>query len=138
MSEPSDEAESSLPPVKPTWTSKLSRTVLVILLAIETLALIVALFFLLRRTHHTTCTMELDPHRVLYSPALEAVEHEVQVYNVGFTGDLSPFQIPSSPTLDGMWNDLYNFGISRITKDEAARLPNKTHAIPGDDGYYVS
>lgn len=29
-------------------------------------------------------------------------------------------------------------GISRITKDEAARLPNKTHAIPGDDGHYIA
>jgi hypothetical protein len=69
--------------------------------------------------------------------------------------DRSPFQIPSSPKLDQMWSDLYNCrdllslnsqgtntcakpdGISKITKDEAARLPNKTHAIPGDEDHYV-
>ncbi|KAJ7694903.1 hypothetical protein B0H17DRAFT_931433, partial [Mycena rosella] len=71
------------------------------------------------------------------APALEAVEHEVQVYHVGFSSDLSPFQIPPSPTLDQMWSDLYNGGISRITKEEAARLPNKTHTIPGDDEHYI-
>lgn len=29
-------------------------------------------------------------------------------------------------------------GISRITKEQAAQLPNKTQPIPGDDGYYIS
>ncbi|KAJ7791383.1 hypothetical protein B0H13DRAFT_1521822, partial [Mycena leptocephala] len=72
------------------------------------------------------------------APALEAVEHEVKVYNVGFGSDFSEFQIPSSPALDEMWSDLYNFGVSRITKEEAVRLPNKTHAIPGDDGHYIA
>ncbi|KAJ7929774.1 hypothetical protein B0H13DRAFT_1595975 [Mycena leptocephala] len=72
------------------------------------------------------------------APALDAIEHEAQVYNVGFTGDLSPFQIPSSPQLDQMWSDLYNFGIVKITKEEAAQLPNKTHAIPGDEGHYIA
>ncbi|KAJ7210215.1 hypothetical protein B0H12DRAFT_1221871 [Mycena haematopus] len=37
-----------------------------------------------------------------------------------------------------MWIDLYDFGVSRITKDEAARLPNKTQAIPGDSDYYIA
>ncbi|KAJ7696318.1 hypothetical protein B0H17DRAFT_929641, partial [Mycena rosella] len=72
------------------------------------------------------------------APALEAVEHEVQVYHVGFPSDLSPFQIPPSPALDQMWSELYNYGISRIPKEEAARLPNKTHPIPNDDGYYIA
>jgi len=76
-------------------------------------------------------------HRVLYSPALEAVENQVKVFHIGF-GDYSPFQVPSSPELDRAWNDLYNFGISKIPKDQAAKLPNKTHAIPGDEGYYIA
>ena len=29
-------------------------------------------------------------------------------------------------------------GISKISKDQAAKLPNKTHAIPGDEGYYIA
>ncbi|KAJ6555094.1 hypothetical protein DFH09DRAFT_1165509 [Mycena vulgaris] len=135
---PSDEVEDFPPPVKPTWTSKFSRTVLAGLLVAETLALVLAVGLFARTPHTPTCTVPLDSQRVLYSPALAAVENEVKVYNVGFTGDLSPFQIPSSPGLDQMWSDLYNFGISRITKEEAARLPNKTHAIPGDDGHYIA
>ncbi|KAJ7449173.1 hypothetical protein FB451DRAFT_1410910 [Mycena latifolia] len=141
ISELSGEVES-VPPrlkrLKSSWTSKLSRPVLAGLLAAETLALAITTFALFGRTPLANCTVSHDPERVLYSPALEAVEHEIQVYNIGFTGDLSPFQIPSSPALDQMWSDLYNFGISRITKEEAARLPNKTHAIPGDDGHYIA
>ncbi|KAJ7097046.1 hypothetical protein B0H15DRAFT_945726 [Mycena belliarum] len=141
MSDPSDEIERTvtLPPMKSiTWTSIFSRTVLVGLLLIETLGLATAMLFLFHRVHPTTCTTGLDPNQLLYSPALVAVENEVRVYNIGFPGDLSSFQIPSSPALDQMWSDLYNFGISRISKDEAARLPNKTHAIPGDEGYYIA
>ena len=66
------------------------------------------------------------------------ISNEVKVFNEGLNTDLSPFQIPSSPKLDQMWSDLYNFGLSHITQDEAARLPNKTHAIPGYEGHYVA
>ncbi|KAK7052479.1 hypothetical protein R3P38DRAFT_2860562 [Favolaschia claudopus] len=118
------------------WLSKISRTVLVGLLVVETVAFVVLLLKQPSRCVKT-CTIPLKSHEVLYSPALDAVEHEVKVYNVGF-GDFSPFQIPSSPALDKKWSDLYNFGISRITKEEAAQLPNKTHAIPGDDGHYIA
>ncbi|KAJ6540151.1 hypothetical protein DFH09DRAFT_1368557 [Mycena vulgaris] len=131
------EGDSSEPPAT-TWTSKISRTVLAGLLAVETIALLLAIFALFARAPHTTCTVPLRSQGLLYSPALEVVENEVQIFNVGFPGDLSPFQIPPSPALDQAWSDLYNFGISRITKDEAARLPNKTHAIPGDDGHYIA
>ncbi|KAJ7485546.1 hypothetical protein FB451DRAFT_1230229 [Mycena latifolia] len=138
MSESSDEPDDVPVPRKPAWTSKFSRavTILAVLLAAETLAFIFVLF---ARAPHTTCTVPLNSQHVLYSPALGAVEREVRVFNVGFhEGDMSPFQIPSSPALDEMWTDLYNFGISRITKEEAARLPNKTHAIPGDEGHYIA
>ncbi|KAJ6472637.1 hypothetical protein DFH09DRAFT_1007721 [Mycena vulgaris] len=137
----SDEVEADSPHVRRTWTSKLSRSVLAGLLVAETVVVLVmalAIFNLARRVPHPTCTVPAGSHRVLYSPALEAVEHEVQVYNIGFTGDLSPFQIPSSSELDQAWSDLYNFGISKITKEEAARLPNKTQAIPGDEGHYIA
>ncbi|KAJ7062079.1 hypothetical protein C8F01DRAFT_1284132 [Mycena amicta] len=119
-------------------TSKLTRSVIGALLAIETVVLVLAIIALSMKRHQPTCFVTPSPQKVLYSPALDAVEHEVRVYNVGFTGDLSPFQIPSSPKLDMLWSDLYNFGISRITKEEAAQLPNKTHAIPGDPGHYIA
>ncbi|KAF7359820.1 hypothetical protein MVEN_00707300 [Mycena venus] len=138
IDDPSGDVEDVEPPAKSTWRSKFSHTVLAVLLAAETLALGIAVFALFSRASQTACTVPLHSQHALYSPALEAVEQEVQVYNVGFSSDFSPFQIPSSPELDKMWSDLYNFGISRITKEEAAKLPNKTHAIPGDDGYYIA
>ncbi|KAJ7485550.1 hypothetical protein FB451DRAFT_1392289 [Mycena latifolia] len=137
MSEPSDEPDGVPIPRKSAWTFRFSYTNMILagLLAAETLALIFVLFM---RAPHTTYTVPLNSH-VLYSPALGAVEPEVRVFNVGFSeSDLSPFQIPSSPALDEMWSDLYNFGISRITKEEARKLPNKTHAIPGDEGHYMA
>ncbi|KAJ7160629.1 hypothetical protein C8R43DRAFT_1176994 [Mycena crocata] len=139
-SDPSDELEDSPPQVKAMRESKLSRTavVAIILLVAETVALVLTLLALVLRSPQTSCTVSFDSQRVLYSPALAAIEHEVKVYTIGFSSDFSPYQIPSSPELDELWSKLYNFGISRISKEEAARLPNKTHAIPGDEGYYIA
>ncbi|KAJ6496924.1 hypothetical protein DFH09DRAFT_945732 [Mycena vulgaris] len=72
------------------------------------------------------------------APVQHLVEEEIVVYDTTFEKDLSPFQIPSSPELDEKWDDLYNFGISRIPKHEADRLPNKTSPIPGDPGFYIA
>jgi len=119
---------------RPAFKWQISRRVLIGIIIIELFALLAAGVILLLLWRAS----EPLHHGVLYSPALKAVENEVKVFHVGFQGDLSPFQIPSSPELDDMWEDLYSFGISRITKDEAARLPNKTHAIPGDDGHYIA
>ncbi|KAJ7449174.1 hypothetical protein FB451DRAFT_1343219 [Mycena latifolia] len=47
------------------------------------------------------------------------------------------FLIPPSPELDQAWSNLYNFGISQIPKSQAALLPNKTQAIPGDEENYI-
>ncbi|KAJ6537974.1 hypothetical protein B0H19DRAFT_1181426 [Mycena capillaripes] len=74
----------------------------------------------------------------LYSPAQHLVVETLKVYPLGFGTDLSPFQVPSSPKLDLAWEDLYNFGVSRIPKSEAALLPNKTSPIPGDPGFYIA
>ncbi|KAJ7158962.1 hypothetical protein C8R43DRAFT_1124603 [Mycena crocata] len=139
MTSDADEQDASPQPVKEMWLSNRSQMVLVALLAAETVALVLSLFTLVLRSPQTgTCIVPLDSHRVLYSPALEAVENEAKVYTIGFSSDFSPYQIPSSPKLDELWSNLYNFGISRISKEEAARLPNKTHAIPGDEGHYIA
>ncbi|KAF7324953.1 hypothetical protein MKEN_00537700 [Mycena kentingensis (nom. inval.)] len=131
------------PPYKPRriverFAALFTQRVLAVLLGLETILLALAVISLTVKRRPSTCFVSAPKDKVLYSPALEAVEHEVKVYNVGFTGDLSPFQIASSPKLDQMWSDLYNFGISRIPKEQAALLPNKTHAIPGDPGYYIA
>ncbi|KAJ6583483.1 hypothetical protein DFH09DRAFT_1029141 [Mycena vulgaris] len=74
----------------------------------------------------------------LYTPVQDFVSEELKVYPLGFGTDLSPFQVPSSSELDDAWDDLYNFGISRITRDQAVLLPNKTSPIPGDPGFYIA
>jgi hypothetical protein len=63
-----DERGDSPPPAKPTWMSKISRGVLVGLLAVETVALAVAIFALFARAPHrlTTCTVPAKSHEVLY------------------------------------------------------------------------
>ncbi|KAJ7667179.1 hypothetical protein B0H17DRAFT_1088947 [Mycena rosella] len=142
-----DEADVDAPSPQPTRIRKFSAWImhyaLAVLLGIETMALVVLVAVLLRRSSQAACGMPLGSQEVLYCPpALSAVEHEVRVYHLGFPGELSffaihPFQIPPSPELDQMWSDSYNFGVSRITKEEASHLPNKTHAIPGDPGHYV-
>ncbi|KAK7029391.1 hypothetical protein VNI00_014645 [Paramarasmius palmivorus] len=107
---------------------------LVYVVVVQSLLLVLGLmFFVVKKVpSDDVCS------RVLYSPALDVVEPQIKVFHVGFPGDLSPFQIPSSPALDDAWEELYGFGISRITKNQAARLPNKTQPIPGDEEYYIA
>ncbi|KAJ8489377.1 hypothetical protein ONZ45_g11588 [Pleurotus djamor] len=73
----------------------------------------------------------------LYSPAEDAISYKYYTFFNGFTDDVSPFQVPPSPELDERWEDLYNFGISRIPKSQAAHLPNSTEVIPGDEDHYI-
>ncbi|KAJ7679918.1 hypothetical protein B0H17DRAFT_943731, partial [Mycena rosella] len=72
------------------------------------------------------------------APVQDFIEETIKVYPLGFGEDLSSFQVPSSPELDEAWKDLYDFGISRIPKHEAALLPNKTSPISGDPGFYIA
>ncbi|KAH8822950.1 hypothetical protein DL96DRAFT_1619954 [Flagelloscypha sp. PMI_526] len=76
------------------------------------------------------------PESLIYSPARSVVEYEVNVFHTGFHNDTSKYQ-GTSDSVDQAWSDLYNGGISRIQKDEAALLPNKTSAIPGDEDHYI-
>jgi hypothetical protein len=72
------------------------------------------------------------------APAQHVVEIEFQKFQEGFGWDKSKYQGPPSPELDAAWSDLYTGIIySRIPKAQAALLPNKTSAIPGDAGHYI-
>jgi hypothetical protein len=43
-----------------------------------------------------------------------------------------------TPEIDKQWKELYRVGNSRISKNEAAQLPNKTIAAnPGTDDYLI-
>ncbi|KAF7437552.1 hypothetical protein PC9H_004394 [Pleurotus ostreatus] len=90
----------------------------------------VAIGLLLRRSPS-------PPEAPLYSPANGAVSYRYHRFFNGFGRNVSPFQVPPSKELDELWEDLYNFGISRIPKSQAKLLPNATEAIPGDEEHYA-
>ncbi|KAF4562484.1 hypothetical protein EYR40_004702 [Pleurotus pulmonarius] len=77
------------------------------------------------------------PQAPLYSPANEAISYKYHKFFNGFGRNVSPYQVSPSKELDERWEDLYNFGISRIPKSQAEMLPNATEAIPGDEEHYV-
>ncbi|KAK1234336.1 hypothetical protein PQX77_002475 [Marasmius sp. AFHP31] len=107
-----------------------SRRFLVIVVFVETLALL----FTFAYNGGQTASMTHSPRPTIYSPAKDAVEYHITKFAIG--GD-PKFHIPPSDELDRNWEDLYQFGISRIPKSQAALLPNKTLPIPGDEGHYI-
>jgi hypothetical protein len=59
------------------------------------------------------------------------------VFIAGTKIERSPYQ-GSSDEVNTLWEDLYNeFGISRISADEASQLPNATMPIRGTPDYMV-
>ncbi|RDW66014.1 hypothetical protein BP6252_09649 [Coleophoma cylindrospora] len=44
----------------------------------------------------------------VYSPAEDAVEHHVVVFQSGFQNDRTPYTGPPSDAVDAAWDDLYN------------------------------
>ncbi|KAF4576976.1 hypothetical protein EYR36_004960 [Pleurotus pulmonarius] len=71
------------------------------------------------------------------APVNDAISYKYQSFFQGLGQDLSPFQAPPSKELDQRWQGLYSLGMSRISRYEAAKLPNATAPIPGDKGHYV-
>ncbi|KAE9407510.1 hypothetical protein BT96DRAFT_874505 [Gymnopus androsaceus JB14] len=78
------------------------------------------------------------PKRLSYSPATDVVDYDLRVFHSGFHGNYSAYQ-GFSPEIDQAWKDLYEVGeVTRIPKEQAAQLPNKTVPIPGDKyGSYI-
>ncbi|KAK7029390.1 hypothetical protein VNI00_014644 [Paramarasmius palmivorus] len=111
----------------PKQTRSLSRRLLHFVVIVETLALL--WIWASHRAGH-----KYPPPALVYSPAQDAIEYHVTKFAIG--GDKN-FHIPPSDELDAHWENLYNFGISRIPKSQAALLPNKTLPIPGDEEHYI-
>ncbi|CAL1712046.1 unnamed protein product [Somion occarium] len=104
------------------------------LLALQSFALIV----LLTRQRSVTraCEGQEDLSQTYYSPAEEALQYERVTFSMGVGSHTTIYQDEPSEAVDRAWYDLYNdFGVSKISKAQADLLPNKTVAIPGEDGY---
>ncbi|KIM75131.1 hypothetical protein PILCRDRAFT_38305, partial [Piloderma croceum F 1598] len=69
------------------------------------------------------------------APAHDVLEYEIKKFPRARY--ISKYHGPPSDQVDQAWEDLYSFGISKIPKSQAALLPNRTVAIPGDEGNYV-
>ncbi|TFK38461.1 hypothetical protein BDQ12DRAFT_112969 [Crucibulum laeve] len=112
-----------------------SRRTLSFIVIGETIVLLLGLF--LSFDNNYKVDKHLPGRKQLFSPAQDVIEYEVKTFHVGFEGDMTVYQGEPSKELDEAWEDLYNFGISRIPKSQAAQLANKTSAIPDDPGYYI-
>ncbi|KAF8533201.1 hypothetical protein BDD12DRAFT_866480 [Trichophaea hybrida] len=72
-----------------------------------------------------------------YSPAQHIITPQNVVFTSGFGTKKSIYQGPNTPERDKAWEDLYDFGISRIPASAAGKLVNKTVPISRDPDYYV-
>ncbi|KAK2589891.1 hypothetical protein QQS21_012431 [Conoideocrella luteorostrata] len=73
----------------------------------------------------------------IYSPAQPAVEYKTVVFTGGLHGDKSEYQ-GSSEDVNKKWEALYNdIGMSQISAESAARLPNATTPLSGDPSQYM-
>ncbi|KAJ8091063.1 hypothetical protein PM082_024673 [Marasmius tenuissimus] len=75
--------------------------------------------------------------RLLYSPVNHLIEHEVVTFHSGINGDTTKYMGPPSPEVDAAWDELYGFGMSKISKHEADQLPLRTVRISGDRDRYA-
>ncbi|KZS89689.1 hypothetical protein SISNIDRAFT_224893 [Sistotremastrum niveocremeum HHB9708] len=100
-------------------------------------------FFIYARPTAICQTHDVDPlwniGGPLYSPAQSALRYERKTFDkVGIRG---PYHNPPSDEKDALWESLYHVGVSWITKDEAALLPNWTEPLPGhekDEHYLIN
>ncbi|KAG5637898.1 hypothetical protein H0H81_002783 [Sphagnurus paluster] len=70
----------------------------------------------------------------------DLIEYEVVKFHSGTFGGEQPDVYSGSPSdeVDQAWSDLYNFGISEITEDQAQRLVNATKEVnPGKKDYII-
>ncbi|KAL8243965.1 hypothetical protein R6Q59_010223 [Mikania micrantha] len=72
-----------------------------------------------------------------YSPAQSAVRLVNEVSISGFGHERSPYSGKPNDANNAAWEYLYDFGLSRIPIESAAKLVNRTVPIPGDPGYYI-
>ncbi|KID84028.1 hypothetical protein MGU_08681 [Metarhizium guizhouense ARSEF 977] len=103
------------------------------ILILGSLALNVVLLCIIFLHDHTE-RLNRTP-QLLYSPAQDAILYEVKKFHRGFGDKKTVYQGDPSPEVDKVWKSLYNeIGISRISREQAELLPNRTYPFIGDEG----
>ncbi|CAN8099970.1 unnamed protein product [Discula destructiva] len=77
-----------------------------------------------------------DPSLGVWSPANGAVEYEELHFTAALANKTEYMGFPDDE-IDKRWSDLYNFGISVITEQEAQNLAQPTIPIPGTKDYLI-
>ncbi|CAE7193445.1 hypothetical protein P3342_009432 [Pyrenophora teres f. teres] len=77
-----------------------------------------------------------DPSLSVWSPANDAVEYHEEHFVAALANSTDYMGFPDDE-IDKRWSDLYDFGISVISEEEAKKLPNPTIPIPGTKDYLV-
>ncbi|KAJ7139730.1 hypothetical protein C8R44DRAFT_867842 [Mycena epipterygia] len=79
-----------------------------------------------------------DPYpQTLYSPAQDALEYKTVKFHSGFGPDLPIYDQHPSDEVDKAWEGLYEFAYSKIPRNQAVRLVNKTYPILGEPTTYM-
>ncbi|KAJ6115581.1 hypothetical protein N7523_005998 [Penicillium sp. IBT 18751x] len=119
------------------WRRRLAGFPCGIALTMSILMNVLLLALLYSRRHPSEIALVPSFPQTLYSPAQTAVKYEIKTFESSFDGNSIYTGYPTS-TIDKHWKELYRVGNSRISKEEAALLPNKTIAAnPGADDYLV-
>ncbi|KAJ4470468.1 hypothetical protein J3R30DRAFT_3808153 [Lentinula aciculospora] len=95
---------------------------------------------LIIRVKPQACAIQQFPEGV-YSPAHVSVSYVTKRFNGSFPMTLTEYQGEPSPELDEKWEELYackcKYAISRVPREEAKKLTDKTVPIPGDESNYI-
>ncbi|TCD64869.1 hypothetical protein EIP91_003535 [Steccherinum ochraceum] len=121
---------------EPSRRTSRGHTIFWVVFVLQSLA-VICLSILLAKDR-SQCSVNPVYPQVLYSPAQEVLEYQPKTFSMGFGKTKTIYQGEPSQEVDKAWNDLYNnFGLSKIPKEQARLLPNKTLPIPGDEQYYA-
>ncbi|KAK1761845.1 hypothetical protein QBC33DRAFT_462558 [Phialemonium atrogriseum] len=117
---------------RPWW-----RRVQLPVLYLSNLLLLLIIWTLSLQNLHLSRESGRDPSSTVYSPANEAIEYEEKLFKGGFFTKANEYMGFPTKETDEAWSDLFNFGVSVITPEEAAKLPMPTLPIPDTDKYLV-
>ncbi|KAJ7923056.1 hypothetical protein B0H13DRAFT_1981510 [Mycena leptocephala] len=71
--------------------------------------------------------------QALYSPAQDVLAYKSVKFHSGLGPDLPIYDQPPSDEVDKAWTSLYEFAYSKIPRNQAIYLANKTYPILGDN-----